>query len=253
MTSGEAAEFCSVTRDTVCKWVRSGRLKAQRTAGGHARIARDDLEKLLKARPARTGTRPQDEKRFYYCWEFYGETKLSSECRDCVVYQTRTQRCYEIARRFPDSKVRMTHCETDCSECDYFKLVHGSDTNILVITESEEQASALRSGAEAAPFNLVVATCEYDCSSLLSDFRPDYIVVDCSSGRSPVESILEHFSKDSRIRFARIILAGELDGLSEMCASNVFAWMKHPFGVEELEGFLESMWTRESGREISAR
>lgn len=252
MTTGQAAKFCSVTRDTVCKWIRAGRLTAQRTAGGHARIAKEDLETLLRDKCTRTETHPTGEEHFYYCWEFYGEKELSPECSDCLVYQTRTQRCYEIARRFPESGVRLTHCDTDCSDCDYFKLVHGSDVNILVLTESEEQLRMLRSGAPAAPFNLEIATCEYDCSRLLNSFRPDYIVVDCCSGRKPVESILGHLSKDPRISFSKIVLAGELSGLSEVCKSQVFAWLKRPFGVEQLEGFLESMWTRETGQEALA-
>jgi excisionase family DNA binding protein len=42
-TTGEAADFCSVTINAVKKWIASGKLKAFRTPGGHYRINRDDF------------------------------------------------------------------------------------------------------------------------------------------------------------------------------------------------------------------
>lgn len=49
VTTGEAARLCSVTADAVQKWIRLGRLTAQRTAGGHYRIARRDIEPFATA------------------------------------------------------------------------------------------------------------------------------------------------------------------------------------------------------------
>ena len=51
LTTGEAAQICSVTRDTIFKWIRSGYLPARRTAGGHHRIDRNDLDKLFSLKP----------------------------------------------------------------------------------------------------------------------------------------------------------------------------------------------------------
>ena len=42
-TTGEVADFCSVTINAVKKWIVSGKLKAFRTPGGHYRINRDDF------------------------------------------------------------------------------------------------------------------------------------------------------------------------------------------------------------------
>ena len=40
LTTGQAAKLCSVTPDTILKWLKRGRLNGVRTAGGHYRIER---------------------------------------------------------------------------------------------------------------------------------------------------------------------------------------------------------------------
>ena len=47
LTTGQAAKLCAVSTDTVLKWIRKGRLKAFRTAGGHCRINRPDLQEWM--------------------------------------------------------------------------------------------------------------------------------------------------------------------------------------------------------------
>ena len=47
LTTGQAAKYCSVKPDTVLKWIKRGRLTAERTPGGHYRIRPKDLEPLI--------------------------------------------------------------------------------------------------------------------------------------------------------------------------------------------------------------
>ncbi|MHC4663312.1 MAG: helix-turn-helix domain-containing protein, partial [Planctomycetota bacterium] len=47
LTTGQAAIRCSVSPDTVLKWIRSGLLPARKTAGGHHRINERDLDRVL--------------------------------------------------------------------------------------------------------------------------------------------------------------------------------------------------------------
>ena len=42
-TIPQAAQICSVSRGTVWRWVKAGKLRAAVTAGGHHRIRKDDL------------------------------------------------------------------------------------------------------------------------------------------------------------------------------------------------------------------
>lgn len=45
---GEAARMCGVTPHTLIRWERLGLLVAVRTAGGHRRWCRDQIEALIK-------------------------------------------------------------------------------------------------------------------------------------------------------------------------------------------------------------
>lgn len=48
LTVPEAARMCSVTRATVWRWIKAGRLRSAATAGGHHRIHLDDLQDLRR-------------------------------------------------------------------------------------------------------------------------------------------------------------------------------------------------------------
>ncbi len=62
MTTSEAAERLGVALRTVQLWVESGALPAWKTAGGHRRIARTAVEKLMRERRlAIDGNRPRPE------------------------------------------------------------------------------------------------------------------------------------------------------------------------------------------------
>ena len=47
LTTGEIAEYCHVTQVGVLKWIKSGKLKAYSTPGGHYRILRNDFRNFL--------------------------------------------------------------------------------------------------------------------------------------------------------------------------------------------------------------
>ena len=75
LSTGQAARLYSVTPDAVLKWIRSGRLPARRTAGGHHRIASQDLQSFVSERPvSRPALVPSAPHRpFRYCWEHNGK------------------------------------------------------------------------------------------------------------------------------------------------------------------------------------
>jgi two-component system OmpR family response regulator len=47
-TTSEVARYCAVTNDGVLKWIKSGKLKAFSTPGGHYRISSDDFRGFLE-------------------------------------------------------------------------------------------------------------------------------------------------------------------------------------------------------------
>ncbi len=49
LTSPQAAQYCGVTRMSMWRWVKAGKINSFVTPGGHHRIIKSDLEKSLKA------------------------------------------------------------------------------------------------------------------------------------------------------------------------------------------------------------
>ncbi len=47
-TVNQVSEFLQVSPQTIVNWIEAGRLKAYRTAGGHRRVERSDLEAFIK-------------------------------------------------------------------------------------------------------------------------------------------------------------------------------------------------------------
>ena len=85
LTTGEAAELCGVTPDTILKWIKRGTLKVARTAGGHHRIEKSALTPYLAVRDrSDDGSGPGGMEA---CWQLH-ETRngIRSKCRKCPVY-----------------------------------------------------------------------------------------------------------------------------------------------------------------------
>jgi excisionase family DNA binding protein len=235
LSTGEAAKLCSVTSDTVLKWIHSGRLPATRTPGGHHRISKDDLVGAVGGDLAserdtvsneNTATRSHQ---FQYCWEFNGNGELLDGCRDCVVYEMRAQRCYEVVERAKEVGHNKIFCKQTCENCDYYRIVHQQAVNILVVTDNDYLVGDLQSGAQKAGFNLETTNCEYRCSALVDVFRPDFAIIDCSLGAQFTRDITDHMIQDPRVPFMRVILAADSGGFPTKCNKEVFARIEKPF------------------------
>src|SRR3989339_884861 len=150
LTTTQAANLLEVSPDTVLKWVKNGRLRARRTLGGHHRIALAELEALLKQRESNTREASPPpllytEKRFRYCWDFLGEEKDGhrEQCRECIVYRSRSKRCYEL-KNLPDGfGHRKVFCTGDCTSCSYYHIAYGRGLTVIVISEDEELRTQL--------------------------------------------------------------------------------------------------------------
>ena len=59
----EASKICGVTRTTVWKWVKDGKLAAATTAGGHYRIKKEDLYSFIKEREMNVQIRGESKPR----------------------------------------------------------------------------------------------------------------------------------------------------------------------------------------------
>ncbi len=244
LTTGQAANICSVTRNTVFKWIQAGYLSARRTAGGHHRIDKRDLDQLMNssAQHRVSVDHPSQKSRYRYCWEYNGQGKTQKACLDCAVYTLRALRCYEIAKLAPEAPHAKLFCNKRCEDCDYFREMHGKTANILVVTNDQVLASDLLAQADEARFNLEVTDCEYNCSSVVNHFKPDFVIVDCNLGRQVSRQISHHIMKDPRIPYVRVVFAGGKEDMPQECDREVFARIARPFSIGDIAECIEAIW-----------
>lgn len=240
-TTTQAARLLSVSADTVLKWVRAGKIASYRTPGGHFRIARRAVELLL---PAEAAALPQQnvplaEPVFQYCWNFYGsDGEFNEECLDCVAYKSRAHRCYEM-RDLPEQFGPLKlHCTTDCASCDYYKMMQGRGTSVLVISRNRELLKNLRERGDDADLTVRFADSEYECAMTIDKFRPDFVVIDCSLGMGRTREICYHLRNDDRVPFTRIILASQSSAIDSCCDGEIFGWIKKPFSLRQLRSLV---------------
>lgn len=179
---------------------------------------------------------------FQYCWEFNakrGSTQV--ECQKCIVYRSRTRRCYEIGQLPADIGHAKFFCTKTCEQCEYFQLVRWQSQNVLVVTDQDELQSGLETSADKYDFNMRFSDCEYKCSMLVEKFRPDYVVVDCSMGAERARQLARGISADPRIPFARIILVGKRDDFPTTCDKEVFANIERPFTAAVFDDLMRTL------------
>jgi len=134
VSTGQAARLCSVTPDTVLKWVKSGRLPANRTPGGHYRINRQTLLKTIES-GVLASQHEFNHRPFQFCWEFYAKScDPENNCYECIVYRSRAKRCYEVSQFHLESGHSKTFCKNSCDSCEYFRVVQGQKLNILIMS-----------------------------------------------------------------------------------------------------------------------
>jgi len=210
LTTGQAAKVCSVTPDTILKWIRKGRLEAQRTAGGHFRIERRDIDSLIHPAAAEepsASESPECFARGLRCWEYLSDRgTVRDDCRKCVVYRVGAAKCFLMADLAPEIGHARRFCESSCEDCVYYRRVTGLATNVLVISPDEGLAERL-AGSREQSIALRFARNGYDASAMIHDFRPAFAVLDERLVTPGQSGLLESLAGDPRVPGLRIILA----------------------------------------------
>ena len=209
LTTGQAARLCSVTPDTILKWIKKGRLSGARTAGGHYRIQRGDLEGLVGVpTPAETAPRQLTEcyPQTLRCWEYLGDRgQVRDDCRQCVVYRVRAARCFMMTGMESDVGHAHQFCQGSCEDCSYYRRVKGMATNVLLITSDNDLIDQL-AGEEDESISLCFAKNAYEASAIIPDFRPAFAAVDVEGTPAGDNELLDSLAADPRVPGLRIIL-----------------------------------------------
>jgi excisionase family DNA binding protein len=229
LTTGQAAELCAVTPDTVLKWVKKGKLPATRTAGGHYRIALPDLEPFMagfgqpgeasgdhgpSASPgpgaisSQSWSHPgaENAQEDPPCWEYLSDGgEVRKACKQCVVYRVRATRCFLMAGLETDVGHARQFCEGSCEECVYFRRLQGLSTQVIFITADEELVARIEWG-KGDPVALRFARNGYEASAIVQDFQPEVMVIDLEGLPDQGLGLLDSIAADPRLPRLRVVL-----------------------------------------------
>ncbi len=239
LTTGEAARLCSVERDTVLKWIKRGRIRACRTAGGHYRIASEDLERLLTPLPTRSGAERRAPA--LRCWEYLAvEGEIRSECRNCLAFEVGAAWCYRLRRR---AQAAGFFCcgPKSCEECPYYRRIAGLPARVLVVTEDSALRRALAPGDPSVA--LTFARSSYEAARLVPELWPALVVIDDEVDRHGGWELLESLLSDRAAAGLRVLYAvGSAGRRAEVKRGNrrgaLLAVLKKPFGVSMIQEIL---------------
>jgi excisionase family DNA binding protein len=240
LSTGQASELLSVTRDTILKWIKQGRISAVKTAGGHHRISEQEINSFLgREEPTATSLhRLPQEKDLMHCWQFFAtDGRAKPGCTGCLVYRAQALKCFEMKHLPRDLGYNGGSCSSSCDTCSYYRYHLGRPYNVLVITDDEELKGALvGEGGVEDGIRLQLAGSAYECSLLIERFRPDFVVVDCAMDDDKCREICHHLAGDSRIPRNTVILADPPRRISITFPGTLR--MRHPFTLNELINYL---------------
>ena len=252
ISTGKAARLCSVTRDTILKWVKKGILEAVRTPGGHYRVLEESVKPYLAAPvPAEKAQGPVDSdstvKPWTPCWEYMSpDGAPSTSCQDCLVYRAKALRCFEVAPFGDNGGFRGTFCKTSCQECRYFHEVQGQQNinNILVITEDVYLIASLTSGLHRTSFFLRFTSSTYETSTLIDSFKPGIILVDFDLHQVQMENLCQRIVEDPRLPGTKVIAVApsrmEPESLN-LCSHAVCASLEKPVSLKDLASCIKAL------------
>lgn len=241
LTTGQAAELCSVTPDTILKWIKKGRLHGVRTAGGHYRIDRRDLDPLV-VEPSNfeVMTRPSpdcDPKRLR-CWEYFGEAgTVKEECHNCVVYRVRATRCFLMAGMDRDIGHSRRFCQNSCEDCVYYRRVNELATNVMLITQDSELIDSL-AAEQNDRVTLRFASNAYEASAMFHDFQPAFAAVDVEHVPTRDTHLLDSLAADPRVPGIEVLLVvpADMTGRKRRTLNHdlIVGVLEKPFSVDRL-------------------
>jgi len=259
ISTGNAAQLCNVTRDTILKWIKKGLINANRTPGGHYRVTEESIKEYLtdgislsdNNKTAVSGetleTTPKLPTNWTPCWEYMSEDDtIRDSCQQCIVYRSKAHRCFEMSDLGQPNGFQGTYCETTCNECSFFKESVGwkNNHNILVITEDEYIIGSLIKGLHRTQLMLRFTSSIYECSALIDSFKPGVLLVDFELQQVQVENLCQRISEDKRLPSAKIIAItpkGVSPEALRFCSRSICAHLEKPVSLEHLEVCIQTL------------
>ncbi|NQT02135.1 MAG: helix-turn-helix domain-containing protein [Planctomycetes bacterium] len=133
LTTTELAKLCGVSRFTIINWVNRGKIRTMKTVGGHCRIPVSEAISFYETfHKGKSGVTSES---LCHCWEYPQKANCDKECKNCLLYGSRINYCFVVAREFGKELIR---CKGDCSNCDYFEEFFSSYSKNAQLNETHE-------------------------------------------------------------------------------------------------------------------
>lgn len=104
--------------------------------------------------------------------ESSNDGKINSECRECIVIQSKTEKCYELTK------------------------LNSTKTNILIITDNNKLIKDLTGCINTNKLNLSFSESEIESLPIIQHLSPTYILVDYSLIKWNIIKSLPFFKED---------------------------------------------------------
>ena len=191
---------------------------------------------------------------FVHCWEFYAENgEPREQCIQCLVYQARALRCFEMSRLPKGAGFAGAFCKTSCEDCPYYQEQYRHPVRVLVVTDSIRLRKQLASEAESTRFEIRFANNGYECSAVVESFKPDYVLIDCSFPEHARLDLCTHLVNDHRIPDIQIVVAqdsGQRGALEEI--PGVIGEIAAPISLCKLDSLVSGRQMPEKEAKASA-
>ncbi len=251
LSTGQAAKLCSVTPDTILKWIKRGRIDGIRTAGGHYRVRSEDLWGILRGAPEDEPGPPRVPGPLR-CWEYFSvDGVLRDECKDCVVRRVGATQCFHMATLAPELGHAKRFCRTSCEDCVYYRRVKGLAARVLVVTNDDVLAGRLKMEPQDERVTLRLARSSYEASAILQYFQAGFALVDGDTIDPDRDGLLDSLSRDPRVPGLKIVMALSRAGAErrrgKAAGKGVAAVIEKPFGMREVLALVEDFSARTNG------
>lgn len=218
-----------------------------RTAGGHYRIAQNDIERFVPSpSPARAranrGEPVSNVGAHAYCWEFLAPGRAAKdECRFCLAYQVGANWCFRLKQAIDLGSTRCCCGPENCEDCPYYRRVRGLPTRVLVVASGRDLATGL---SRDQNLEVSLAHNDYEAAQMVTRLHPAIAVVDEDNRSFDAEALIRNLQQDRHAAGMRIVRAVGRRPAGRTVATarrEVIHVMKKPLDGDTLLGVLPKL------------
>jgi excisionase family DNA binding protein len=136
ITTSQLSDLCGVSRFTVINWINSGKIKANKTMGGHCRIGARETIDLLEKFNDDQNTKNAANTNNDICWKYFSDSGCERNCGNCLIKSRNIGSCEKLVSTFGKEIIR---CSGECSDCEYSGKKQGGNSSNHIIETNDNR------------------------------------------------------------------------------------------------------------------